>query len=357
MTRHLALLICTLVAFAATLHAAHRAADACGDRHEAVRALVNEAWTALRWVRPAAAREAAERARAYAEAHEVDSLGSYITMTLAWLRLREGDWSAASVAEERLTGERTVNDLLARTMLAERAVRLGIPDAADRLAELAPLADRTHELQRIEPVLELQIEAALMLGEPMPVAGIARAAALVAQPGSPRPGGGRLAGWARVAGLDTGIGNLAPAPHAAMRAGDWSAAADAFGAVGWVYDRALFLSLLDDAAALREALETARRLGAAPLADRVGRRLRELGLVIPHGRRESTRANPAGLTERQVEVLRLVGEGLTTVEIAGRLVLSPRTVEHHVEAALAKLAAPTRRAAVRRAGELGVLSS
>lgn len=341
----------------AVLEQAHAAADACGDRHEAVRALINEAWTSLRWVRPAAARRAAERARAYAEAHEVDSLGDYITVTLAWLRLRDGDWSAAAVAEERRTGGRTVNELLATTVLAERAVRTGAADALELLAEVADLAEGTHELQRVEPVLGLQVEAALTLGAPMPVAEIERARALVADPASPRSGAGQLAGWARVAGVDTGIRNLAPAPHAAMRVGDWAGAAAAFGAAGWPYDRALFLSLLDDRGALTAALETARQLGAPPLAARVTRRMRELGMAVPHGRRDSTRAHPAGLTERQVEVLRLVAEGLSNAEIADRLVVSPRTAEHHVAAVLTKLDSPTRRAAVRRAAGLGLLSS
>ena len=50
---------------------------------------------------------------------------------------------------------------------------------------------------------------------------------------------------------------------------DWRGAADAFGEVGWTYDRALMLSLLDDEESLAEALEIARGLGAEPLTRRV----------------------------------------------------------------------------------------
>jgi DNA-binding NarL/FixJ family response regulator len=78
---------------------------------------------------------------------------------------------------------------------------------------------------------------------------------------------------------------------------------------------------------------------------------------VPHGRRESTRAHPAGLTERQTEVLTLLAEGLSNAEIADRLVVSERTAEHHVAAVLARLGVPGRRAAARRAAELGLLSS
>jgi len=80
--------------------------------------------------------------------------------------------------------------------------------------------------------------------------------------------------------------------------------------------------------------------------------MRKLGLRVPPGPRKTTRANPAGLTARQLEVLALVVEGLTNAEIAERLIVSHRTAEHHVAAVLTKLGAATRREAVRRASEL-----
>ena len=81
-----------------------------------------------------------------------------------------------------------------------------------------------------------------------------------------------------------------------------------------------------------------------------GRRLRDLGVTrIPRGPRAFTREHPAGLTERQVDVLHLLGEGLTNAEIAARLVLSIRTVDHHVSAILTKLGVASRREAARLA--------
>ena len=166
----------------------------------------------------------------------------------------------------------------------------------------------------------------------------------------------RLAAWGAVAGIDielddTDVGRRTTA----MLRRDWLGAADAFGEVGWPYDRALMLSLLDDEESLVEAIEIARRLGAGPLTRRVARRMRELGMSVPQGPRESTRANPAGLTARQLEVLTLLAGGLTNAEIADRLVVSPRTAEHHVAAVLTKLGAATRRDAARRASELGLV--
>ncbi len=76
---------------------------------------------------------------------------------------------------------------------------------------------------------------------------------------------------------------------------------------------------------------------------------------MPRGPRPSTRANPAGLTARQREVLVLLGAGATNGEIARQLFLTPKTVEHHVGAVLAKLGVAGRAEAAERARELGLL--
>jgi DNA-binding NarL/FixJ family response regulator len=73
---------------------------------------------------------------------------------------------------------------------------------------------------------------------------------------------------------------------------------------------------------------------------------------FPVLRGPGTLTNPAGLTDRQLEILRLVATGLSNAEIAHRLVVSPRTVDHHVSAILQKLSVPTRRDAAAQAAEL-----
>jgi DNA-binding NarL/FixJ family response regulator len=155
-----------------------------------------------------------------------------------------------------------------------------------------------------------------------------------------------------VAGVDAEVAPGLTSPYAWMIERDWAAAAEAFGDVGWEYDRALLLSLLDDEEALVQALSIARRLGAEPLTKRVIGRMRDLGIRVPAGPRVATRANPAGLTARQLEVLVLLAEGLSNAEIAERLVVSQRTAEHHVAAVLTKLGATSRREAAQRAAEL-----
>ena len=88
----------------------------------------------------------------------------------------------------------------------------------------------------------------------------------------------------------------------------------------------------------------------------MSQRLRALGVRgLARGPRASTRESPAGLTAREVDVLALLADGLRNAQIAERLVVSPRTVDHHVSAILRKLEAGTRGEAVARAGELGLL--
>jgi DNA-binding CsgD family transcriptional regulator len=338
----------------APLLEAHAVADAAGDRQVAARALNDLAYCLMSWVQPDAALRCARQAVAYAEQHEEHTFVSYAGMIVAWLRLRAGEWDEAErITRAEIERGGTVAQLLARTVLTELAVRRGDADAPERLADLAALADRAGELQRLAPVLELQTERALTGEAPMPTGRFESLADEIRRRGSLAGYSAvRIASWAAVAGIDLGVDRPAPAPFSAMLQRDWREAADAFGEAGWMYDRALMLSLLDGEESLAEAIEIARGLGAEPLTRRVAGRLRELGMRVPHGPRETTRANPAGLTARQLEVLALLAEGLTNAEIAERLFVSPRTAEHHVAAVLTKLGATSRREAARRAAEL-----
>ena len=108
---------------------------------------------------------------------------------------------------------------------------------------------------------------------------------------------------------------------------------------------------------LTEAYRIAGRLGAAPLGAQAAEQLAALGASLEEqlGARAAARHANAGLSRRELEVMRLVADGLTNREIAARLVLSTRTVDMHVRSILGKLRCRTRTEAAGRAAELGLI--
>jgi len=144
-------------------------------------------------------------------------------------------------------------------------------------------------------------------------------------------------------------------PFALMLAGEHRAAADSWHDLGCPLWAAYSLAFSEQVRDAQDCLEILDRLElpavrAAVLRDRHAR-----GLMVPRGPRASSRANPSGLTTREAEVLALLAEGLSYAEVAQRLVLSPKTVSHHVSAVLRKLGEPSRTRAVAAAQRRGLL--
>ena len=163
-----------------------------------------------------------------------------------------------------------------------------------------------------------------------------------------------LAAWRRRAGIvDELSADETAGPHALEVAGEWPQAAARWQQLGCPYEAALALAETNDRRAQRTAVGALQALGAKPAEAIVARRLRDRGVRdLPRGPRARTRSNPAGLTARELEVLALLAEGLRNADIAARLVVSAKTVDHHVSAILRKLDVRTRSEAVAAAWRL-----
>jgi DNA-binding NarL/FixJ family response regulator len=145
-------------------------------------------------------------------------------------------------------------------------------------------------------------------------------------------------------------------PFAAELRGRPAEAAALWSNLGCAYEAALAQASAQDPELVREALCELQRLGARVASTMIARRLRESGVHgMPRGPRPGTMANAAQLTSRQIEILDLLSQGLRNAEIADRLYVSARTVDHHVSAILTKLGARTRTEAIQHAATLGIL--
>ncbi|MFA9430574.1 AAA family ATPase [Egicoccus sp. AB-alg2] len=301
-----------------------------------------------------ATRQVLGEALAFMVDHDFTSHAFDIRARLAAIDVAQGNWTDAEAALHRLrdgTDEHGVIDLIALESLARIALRRGDLDADGLLERSWELACRSGAAPYIGLLGVVRMEQAWLHG-----AGDAdaRLAALPLERLRPRLRAEALR-YAQLAGVPVEAGAEVAEPWASGLRGDWQAAARLWRADRRPYELALELSASGEPEPMLEALTIFDRLGAAPAARLVRRRLRELGVRrLPRGPQATTREHPAGLTERQAQVLALLTEGMTNVEIADRLVLSVRTVDHHVAAVLQKLGVDSRREAAARAAALDV---
>ena len=270
-----------------------------------------------------------------------------------------GRWDAAAgTAQTILDGPRDqvigpLSDAL-NTLALVRA-RRGDPGYWPLLDEARDTAIAGDDLQLLAPAAAARAEAAWLEGRSDAIgAETEYAYDMACRLGEPTFAGW-LACWRARAGLPVEPPDGVPERYRLQLAGEPELAAEMFQAEGAIYDAALALLPSVNGPLLRNTLDQLRALGAKPAVAIVSRRLRELGeRRVPRGPRQSTSDNPAGLTNRELEVLPLLAEGLRNAEIAQRLVLSQKTVDHHVSAILRKLGVTTRGQAGAAAGRLGL---
>jgi DNA-binding CsgD family transcriptional regulator len=342
----------------AELEEAFGVAVAAGLQDHAARALINLATQSVELRQYGHADQDFERAIAFAKANDLTGYLTHLLGNRALLRLARGDWDGAerdaqaALAERDLTAIRMVEALVALGLLQARR---GDPDAAATLQEATERALATTELQWTVPVAAARAEHAWLHGDDRRAAEEAAGTFELAAQADATWHAGELAMWLRLAGAPPEEPVAVAEPYRLLLAGDWQAAADAWRELGCPYHQALALGCGNRDDALLEALALLDDLGARQTAQRLRRQLRQRGnLHVPRGPTRATAANPAGLTGRQVEVLGLLAQGLSNAEIAARLSLSAKTVEHHVSALLAKLEVRSRRQAAEAARRLGI---
>ncbi len=276
--------------------------------------------------------------------------------------LAAGRWDAAANAAAAVVARPRPSPVVSRCsallVLAQIRARRGEPGYAALLEEAGRLAKLPVAGHLAASVVAATAEAAWLegrladvLAQVLPEGAAAEGTAAERDP----LGAVELRCWRWRAGADDDGDDL-PEPYRMLLSGDWHGAAEWWRQRGNPYEAALAVSGSGDLVAVRAATGTLRALGAGAAVAVLGKELGELGDPGATGeRRTVTAALPAGLTQREWEVLQLLTGGMRNAEIAARLVVSPRTVDHHVSAVLSKLHVRTRSEAVAAAIRLGLV--
>jgi DNA-binding CsgD family transcriptional regulator len=274
-------------------------------------------------------REAGERGIAYCLEHDLDSWRLYMLGWLAQAELIQGEWALAQaharevLASSRSTSVARINGLL---VIGRLRARRGDSGAEALVDEAHRHALGTGERQRLVPVAAARAEWLWLTGQTEIPADLIE---VVPMYPAGHPVRAELELWLGLLGVpDMPVQPLPSSP----------------------YEQAVAACTGSEVEALTTAAGVLRDLGAGAALRRLGQQTRELGLSVVRGPRAATKAHPSGLTAREQQVLELLVSGLTNAQIARDLVISARTVDHHVSSLLHKLDVRTRADAVRKMG-------
>jgi DNA-binding CsgD family transcriptional regulator/tetratricopeptide (TPR) repeat protein len=272
-----------------------------------------------------------------------------------------GEWDeAAAVARQLLLREASPMNRL--TVLAELGLILARRDegaAWELLDQALGIALDSAEANRISYIRLARAEAFWLAGRDAELRHELELAGEVVHPSDPWSYG-ELAIWTSRAGMEPAAGAAVSAarPYALALAGDHAAAVRFWADLRCPYAAALAMLDSADDASMREAVRRFDTMGATAAGNAARREMRRRGVrSIPAGVRSTTRSNPHGLTNRELEVLSQISLGRTNADIAAALFISAKTVDHHVSAVLTKLGVGSRMAAAAQARELGLATT
>ncbi len=328
------------------------------DAHEhAARAYTNLGSVHLKNRHFAAADRTLRTGIAYCEDRDLDAWALYMNSWLAHSLAEQGHYTEADECIRAVLGHQRLSPITRITVHAvagQLAARRG-EDGSGHFDDALALAVQTGEAQRLVHAASARAEVAWIDGRTSDIEAEVDHAWFAVVAHTDRWYLGELCWWLACAGAPRTPPVPLPEPFALMVDHAWEKAAQQWRQLGCPLWEALALSASPDLGSARRALEIVDALGAVAVRQALLRERYLQGLPVPRGPRPPSQANPLQLTAREMDVLRLLAEGLSNAEVAGRLFLSEKTVGHHVSAVLRKLGQPTRSRAVAAAIRRGIV--
>ena len=295
----------------------------------------------------------------YCEESDLDTYPVYLLANKARLNLDTGNWNETfQIAENILKYENQPHIVRIEVLLVAATIKMrtGEADPLPLLLEAKEIAFQMMEPQRVIPLIIALLEYEWLTGTTQVTQNEITITISLIEHIDNIYESGEFAFWllkARKQKLE--VKKEIYEGYNLNCADDITKASNLWKRLGCSYQRALILFEGNDDNK-REALEIVHRLGAEAVYEKMRFEMRATGIKkIPRGIRRSTQSNPANLTTREIDILRLLRDGLHNKEIAAKLFISPKTVDHHVSSIFFKLEVTSRSNAVQEAKRLQIV--
>jgi DNA-binding CsgD family transcriptional regulator len=294
----------------------------------------------------------------YCEERNLDSSKNYKLYAKARVFLETGDWQrAASILENLVSNPSQVGSvkIAALAALAIIKIRKGEEDALIYLIEAKQLALKTNEHHRIIPVMIAELQYEWLTGKQRITEEELKLSNDLIQRVENIFLNSEFSFWLqKVRKKDLRLPELYE-PYKLLKEGKCRLAAAYWETKDCPFEKA-FALYAGNEEDKKNALLIFQQIGADAVYEKIKMEMRAVGIKkIPRGLRESTKTNPAQLTNRELDVLHLLQKGIQNKEIAGTLFISPKTADHHISNILFKLEVKSRAMAVAEAVRLGIL--
>ena len=327
------------------------------DEH-AARAYINIASNAVRTRDYISAKETLDEGIQYCEERDLDMGTTYLLLCKSWLNLETGHWDdALRIANGLIKNQDqpAVVKIGALVVVAKIKMRRGERDVIPLLVEAKDKALKTLETQRVLPTLIAFLEYEWITGVHLLEKKDLDMAIQMVKETHKSYDCSEFAFWLlKARGRRLQLDEMYEGYHCSKH-NDIIKAADIWEKLGCIYKQALLL-FEGNEADKRKAMGIAQKLGADVIFEKMKQLMRANGIKnVPRGISKVTRSNSAFLTGRELNVLPLLKEGLKNREIAERLYISPKTVDHHISSILFKLDVNSRTLAVLKATDMGII--